>query len=86
MVVGEDGKIVAEIAKDAGTKITLLASTPQEETVLFHIVGTPGEDIPVTGLHVNILPLEHCKTAQYMMQIKIKERMTTHPSKLRYNR
>ena len=42
VVVGEDGKIVAEIAKDAGTKITLLASTPQEETVLFHIVGTPG--------------------------------------------
>ena len=44
VVVGEDGKIVAEIAKDAGTKITLLASTPQEETVLFHIVGTPGDD------------------------------------------
>lgn len=70
VVVGEDGKIVSEIAKDSETKITLLASTPQEETVLFHIVGTP----------------EHCKTAQYVMQIKIKERMTTHPSKLRYNR
>ena len=45
MVVGEDGKIVAEIAKDSDTRITLLASTPQEETVLFHIVGTPGEKI-----------------------------------------
>ena len=45
VVVGEDGKIVAEIAKDSDTRITLLASTPQEETVLFHIVGTPGEKI-----------------------------------------
>ena len=45
MVVGEDGKIVAEIAKDSDTRITLLASTPQEETVLFHIVGTPGRNI-----------------------------------------
>ena len=44
VVVGEDGKIVAEIAKDSDTRITLLASTPQEETVLFHIVGTPGDN------------------------------------------
>ena len=52
VVVGEDGKIVAEIAKDAGTKITLLASTPQEETVLFHIVGTPGGEhkLPISDL------------------------------------
>ena len=42
VVVGEDGKIVAEIAKDSDTRISLLTSTPQEETVLFHIVGTPG--------------------------------------------
>ena len=45
VVVGEDGKIVAEIAKDSDTKITLLTSTPQEETALFHIVGTPGRKI-----------------------------------------
>ena len=45
VVVGEDGKIVAEIAKDSDTKITLLTSTPQEETVLFYIVGTPGGKI-----------------------------------------
>ena len=69
VVVGEDGKIIAEIAKDAGTKITMLKAAPQEESVLFHIVGTP----------------EHCKTAQYMMQIKIKERMTK-PNQMRYSR
>ena len=69
MVVGEDGKIIAEIAKDAGVKITMLKAAPQEESVLFHLVGAP----------------EHCKTAQYMMQIKIKERMTN-PNQMRYNR
>jgi len=69
VVVGEDGKIIAEIAKDSGTKITMLKPAPQEENVLFHIVGSP----------------DHCKTAQYMMQIKIKERMTK-PNQMRYNR
>ena len=69
VVVGEDGKIIAEIAKDAGVKITMLKAAPQEESVLFHLVGAP----------------EHCKTAQYMMQIKIKERMTN-PNQMRYNR
>ena len=69
VVVGEDGKIIADIAKNSGTKVTMLKVAPQEDTVLFHIVGTP----------------DRCKTAQYMMQIKIKERMTN-PNKMRYNR
>lgn len=69
VVVGEDGKIISDIAKNSGTKITMLKVSPTEDTVLFHIVGTP----------------ENCKTAQYMMQIKIKERMTN-PNKMRYNR
>ena len=69
VVVGEDGKIVSDIAKNSGTKITMLKVSPNEETVLFHIVGTP----------------ENCKTAQYMMQIKIKEKMSN-PNKMRYNR
>ena len=55
VVVGEDGKIVAEIAKDSDTKITLLTSTPQEETVLFHIVGTPGRKTIFLHLINNIL-------------------------------
>ena len=55
VVVGEDGKIVAEIAKDSDTKITLLTSTPQEETVLFHIVGTPGRKIIFLHLINNIV-------------------------------
>lgn len=69
VVVGEDGKIIADIAKDSSTKITMLKANPQEESVLFHIVGIP----------------DNCKTAQYMMQIKIKERMTK-PNEMRYNR
>ena len=69
VVVGEDGKIVADIAQAANTKITMLKANPQEESVLFHIVGAP----------------DNCKTAQYMMQIKIKERMNN-ANKMRYNR
>jgi len=57
VVVGEDGKIIADIATDSKTKISLIKSAPQDESCLFHIVGTP----------------ENCKTAQYMMQIKIKK-------------
>jgi len=69
VVVGEDGKIITEIARDSNTKISLLKAAPQEETCLFHIVGTP----------------ENCKTAQYMMQIKIKEKLAN-PNQVRYNR
>lgn len=69
VVVGEDGKIVADIASDSKTKISLIKSAPQEDNCLFHIVGSP----------------ENCKTAQYMMQIKIKEKLTK-GSQVRYNR
>jgi len=68
-VVGEDGKIVADIATDSKTKISLIKSAPQEESCLFHIVGTA----------------ENCKTAQYMMQIKIKEKLAK-GNQGRYNR
>jgi len=69
VVVGEDGKIVADIARDSKTKISLIKSAPQEDTCLFHIVGSP----------------ENCKTAQYMMQIKIKEKLAK-GNQGRYNR
>lgn len=69
VVVGEDGKIVADIATDSKTKISLIKSAPQEESCLFHIVGTA----------------ENCKTAQYMMQIKIKEKLAK-GNQGRYNR
>lgn len=69
VVVGEDGKIITEIARDSHTKITLVKSQPTEDTCLFHLVGSPG----------------NTKTAQYMMQIKIKEKMTK-GSAPRYNR
>ncbi|XP_023329967.1 polyadenylate-binding protein RBP45 [Eurytemora carolleeae] len=59
VVVGDDGKIVADIARDSKTKITLIKAAPQETACLFHIVGNE----------------QNCKTAQYMMQIKIKERV-----------
>jgi len=69
VVVGEDGKIVTDIARDSKTKISLIKSAPQEDTCLFHIVGSP----------------ENCKTAQYMMQIKIKEKLAK-GNQGRYNR
>jgi len=59
VVVGEDGKIVTDIARDSKTKISLLKSTPQEDSVLFHIIGS----------------VDNCKTAQYMMQMRIKEKL-----------
>lgn len=58
VVVGEDGKIVTDIARDSKTKITLIKSAPQDQACMFHIYGTE----------------QNCKTAQYIMQIKIKER------------
>jgi len=69
VVVGEDGKIITEIARDSKTKITLVKSQPTEDVCLFHVVGTPATT----------------KTAQYMMQIKIKEKMQKGNSH-RYNR
>jgi len=69
VVVGEDGKIISEIARDSHTKITLVKSQPTEDTCLFHLVGSPA----------------NTKTAQYMMQIKIKEKMTKGAAQ-RYNR
>ena len=69
VVVGEDGKIVADIATDSKTKISLIKSAPQVESCLFHIVGTA----------------ENCKTAQYMIQIKIKEKLAK-GNQGRYNR
>ena len=59
VVVGEDGKIVTDIARDAKVKVTLVKGGPHEESALFHLVGSA----------------EAVKTAQYMMQIKIKERL-----------
>ena len=47
------------VYRDSKTKITLVKSAPQDTTCLFHIVGSQ----------------ENCKTAQYMMQRKIKEKM-----------
>ena len=41
VVVGEDGKIITEIARDSKTKITLVKSQPTEDVCLFHVVGTP---------------------------------------------
>lgn len=58
-VVGDDGKIVTDIARDSKTKITLIKAAPQETACMFHIVGEE----------------TNCKTAQYMMQIKIKEKL-----------
>lgn len=63
VVVGDDGKIVADIARDSKTKITLIKAAPQETACMFHIVGNE----------------QNCKTAQYMMQIKIKERLNKTP-------
>jgi len=59
VVVGEDGKIVSDIARDSKTKITLIKAGPQDQTCMFHIFGSE----------------ENCKTAQYIMKIKIKEKM-----------
>jgi len=69
VVVGEDGKVIADIAGDSKTKISLIKSAPQDESCLFNIVGTG----------------ENCKTAQYMMQIKIKEKLAK-GNQVRYNR
>merc|ERR1711864_1830 len=69
VVVGEDGKIVADIARDSKTKISLLKSGPQEDSSMFHILGNPA----------------NCKTAQYMMQVKIKEKLAK-GNPARYNR
>jgi RNA recognition motif-containing protein len=70
VVVGEDGKIVSDIAKAAKAKVTLVRSGAHQETAIFHLVGTP----------------DAVKTAQYMMQIKIKEKMAKTQGGLRYNR
>ena len=70
VVVGEDGKIVTDIARDAKVKVTLVKGGPHEESALFHLVGTA----------------EAVKTAQYMMQIKIKERLAKGEGGIRYNR
>ena len=42
--------------RDSKTKITLIKGAPQDQTCMFHIYGTD----------------ENCKTAQYIMKIKIK--------------
>ena len=70
VVVGEDGKIVTDIARDAKVKVTLVKGGPHEESALFHLVGSA----------------EAVKTAQYMMQIKIKERLAKGEGGIRYNR
>jgi len=59
VVVGDFGKIVTDVARDSKTKITLIKAAPQETACMFHIVGSE----------------ENCKTAQYIMKIKIKEKM-----------
>ena len=69
VVVGEDGKVVTEIARESKAKISLVKSRLQEDSVMFHLVGSQ----------------EACKVAQYMMQIKIKEKLKG-GSGGRYNR
>ena len=70
VVIGEDGKIVTDIARDANVKITLVKGGPHEESALFNLLGGP----------------QAVKTAQYMMQIKIKERLAKGEGGIRYNR
>ena len=58
--MGEDGKIVTDIAGASKAKITLVKSNVSEATALFHILGTP----------------DNVKTAQYMMKVIHRHRHT----------
>ena len=95
-VVGEDGKIVTEIAKDSKTKITLVKCGEHEDQVLILFLLTLLFLIllvlllllqpPLKALfHVVGLP-NAIKTAQYIMKIKVKEKIEKGEGGIRYNK